>query len=365
MDFFFNATPQQLNFSLFSALNGAAAARGVRAAAVARNGGPSAPKRNPEQARLDARARQAVRTVQGFTKLKVRQKRAVKTLQKANERLLEMKQILLQARELIVKAQDPSATVQNRQDLANQFDQFLGQYNLKAKSAGHFGVNLIGASIRDVFVANDVEVQIKPGSLATTTYKGEFLGSDYVITDASGNTFLPNLFGSSVVQFPNANPNDTGTLLKNDDTVVFDSATGAVSITRAGGTSPVLQGTLTRKGIGVLHSYFYGDFQDPASRNTALQEVTDALSKLRFNITLFESRQTRATSALDFTEGQIKENRDAATRIRAQKSSAEQRFILEEQKRQLLFERTLQQSLSYNNQGLPKLTQRAFFGFNA
>ncbi len=265
---------------------------------------------------------------------------------------------------MIVNAQKPGVTAEAQKDLARHFDQLIGKLNLRAKGAGFFGTNLIGASIRDIFDTNDLEVLVRPNSLVTTTYQGTFLGSDYVITDGGGNTFLPNIFGSSLVQFPNGDPNDIGTLLLNDDTVVYDSSTGAVSITRAGDGSPTLSGTLERKGIGVLHSYFYGNFQDATLRDTALSDVTDALSKLRLNISLFESKQTRAEVALDFSVDQIAANRDVAARIQAQKSTAEQKFILEEQKRQFIFESSIQSALSYNSSGLPGLLERASsFGF--
>lgn len=367
MVLFFNATPLELNQSLFSAVGFASAARTARVAAIARSNGPSGPDFSPDQARLDSRAREATRQVEAYSKLKVRQNRAVKTLEKATERLTEMKNILLEARELIVNAQVAGKTSEELRDLANSFDQKLGKLNLKAKGAGNFGVNLIGASIRDIFEANDLEVQIRPGSLVTTKYFGKFLGSDYAITeDGTGTTFLPNLFGSSLVEFPTPDGEDVGTLLQNDDTVVIDYDTGAVSITRNGDGSPTLTGTLERKGIGVLHSYFYSDFQDATGRDKALEETDAALSTLRVQISLFESKLTRAEVSVDFSQKQIEENRDTAASIQAQKEGVERRFILEEQKRQLLFESALQSALSYNSQGLGVLLQEAAgFGLEA
>ena len=366
MVLFINASPLELNQSLFSAVGAAAAARTARVAAIARNSGPSGPDFNADQARLDARARESVRQVQAFSKLKVKQNRAVKTLDKAVTRLNEMKNLLLEARELIVTAQIPGKTAEAQRDLANSFDQKLGKLNLRAKGASFFGVNMIGGSIRDVFQANDLEVQIRPGSLVTTTYTGKFLGSDYSVTDGSGDTFLPNIFGSTLVQFPNADPNDIGVLLQDDDTVVFDHDTGALSITRSGGGAPVLQGTLERKGIGVLHSYFYGNFQDAALRDKALEETDAALATLRVQISLFESKLTRAEVAVEFSQGQIDENSSVAGSIQAAKEGAERRFLLEEQKRQFLFESALQTALSYNSQGLGVLLQDAVsFGFEA
>ena len=79
---------------------------------------------------------------------------------------------------------------------------------------------MIGGSIRDIFDANDLEVQSKPGSLVNTVYDGNFPGSDYAITDGNGDTFLPSIFHASVIKFPNADATDSGVLLKNDDTVV-------------------------------------------------------------------------------------------------------------------------------------------------
>ncbi len=91
MALFINASIQELNSSLFSSLSGAAAARSVRIASLGRNSGPNSVERNFQQARLDAQAREAVRNVEGYSKLKIKQSRAVKTLEKAGERLVEMK----------------------------------------------------------------------------------------------------------------------------------------------------------------------------------------------------------------------------------------------------------------------------------
>jgi hypothetical protein len=363
MDFFFNFSVQQLNSSLFSAVGQASAARTVQVAAIGRNGGPAGPEQLSDQARLEARAREATRVLQGFTKLTVKQKRAVATLEKANERLGEMKALLLEARELIVKAQDAGATPEEQRDYANAFDQLIGQYNLKVKGAGHFGTNLLGSNIRDIFEANDLDVPRKPGSLANVTYQGNYLGTDYVLKDGSGNVYLPNLFGSSVVEFPPSNPDDTGFLLQNDDTVTYDSSTGAFSITRSGDASPSLSGTLERKGVGVLHSYFYGEFKDATLRDEALADVEAALGELRFNISVFEANQTRAEVALKFSQDQIETNKGVAASLEADKFAAERRFQLEEQKRQILFESALTNSLSYGTTGLSGMLQDALFNF--
>ena len=321
-----------------------------------RNSGPRSVEKNFNQARLERQARESERTLRGFSKLKIKQKRAVRILEKANERLGEMKKIVL--------AQAPGVTTEGQRDLANLFDQLLGKYNLRAKGAGFFGVNLIGASIRDIFNANDLEVQSKPGSLVNTVYDGNFLGSDYVITDGNGDTFLPSLFHASVIKFPNADLADTGVLLKNDDTVVYDRTTGAISITRSGDVTPTLEGTLETKGVGVLGSYFYGNFQDSGKLDDALEDMTAALSSLRFNGATFGVQLKRAEVVLNFSDDKIAESKKFVARLAAAEFAAERLFTLEEQKRQLIFESALNTALAYNSQGLPSLLQASLFGFD-
>lgn len=349
---------------LIGALSRVNIANNIRTAAFARSASVKRAPRNPNQGKLDAQAREATRQVKAYSKLKTRQTTAAKTLEKATTKLGEMKALLLEARELLVRASESTVPADQRQ-FATRFDQLIGQINLKAKLAGRNNVNVIGGSARDVFEAQNLEVQTRPGSFATTTYQGKFLASDYTITSLSGDLFLPNLFGSSVVQFPQQDPDDIGVLLRKDDTVVYDDSTGAISLTRNGEGAAFLEGTLEKKGIGVLHSYFYGNFQDAGLRDTAMADVTKALQSLRTNISLFEAKQTRAEVALKFTIGAIEENRDVVGRIEGQKFAVEQRFILEQRKSELLFQKAFNLSAGGGDQNILLLQQGSIFDFNA
>lgn len=352
-------------FSLISALRAVNVANNVRTAAFARRNQPVEPPRKPNQSKLDAQAREATRQIQAYSKLKTRQKSAVKTIEKATKRLDEMKSLLLEAREYIIKAGRDSTTPEDQRLFADKFDQLIGKLNLKAKTAGRNFVNLIGGSARDVFSAQDLDVQVRPGSLSTTSYTGKFLGSDYVITDLGGDVFLPNLFGSSVVQFPAPDADDIGTLLRNDDTIVYDPATGSVALTRNGDSTAFLEGTLEKKGLGVLHAYFYGNFEDETLRDTALSDVTDALQSLRSNIALFGSKLTRAEVALEYSEGTIEENRNVVGRIEGEKFISEQKFLLERQKSELLFQQAFSLSQGTGSSSVLLLQQGALFDFEA
>ena len=351
--------------SLIGALSQANIAKNVQLAARVRQGSQLKPPKDPNQGRLDSQLREATRQIQAYSKLKTRQNNALKTISKATTRLNDIKTLLLEARELIVKADRATTAVEDKRLFADQFDQLIGKINLKVKTAGRNFVNLIGGSARDVFTAQDLDVQTRPGSLATTTYTGDYLGSDYAITDLGGDLFLPNLFGSAVVQFPAADPDDIGTLLKNDDTIVYDDATGSVTLTRNGEGTPFLEGTLEKKGLGVLHTYFYGNFEDSTLRATALADVTEALQSLRSNISLFEAKETRAEVALEFSKKTIEENRDVVGRIEGQKFKAEQTFLLEQRKSELLFQQAFSLSAGTGAGGVLLLQQGALFDFEA
>ncbi len=96
-----------------------------------------------------------------------------------------------------------------------------------------------------------------------------------------------------------------------------------------------------------------------------MEDVTAALSSLRFNIATFGVQLKRSEVLLKFSEDKISENSTVITRLAADTFAAERRFQLEEQKRQFIFEAAIQTSLSYNSAGLPSLLDSAFFGFEA
>ena len=85
---------------------------------------------------------------------------------------------------------------------------------------------------------------------------------------------------------------------------------------------------------------------------------------MRFNVATFGVQQRRAVVALDFSEDKIEERKTVVSRLAAANFAAERLFNLEEQKRQLIFENSLNNALSYNRQGLPSLLQASLFGFD-
>ena len=306
----------------------------------------------------DVKIRAANARADAYEGLRAKLNTASKVLDKATERLVVVKEILLDMQKRITLAQGSGVTATERTAYAQQFDQLLGDLNLKVKSAGYSGTNLIGTRFTDSFTPDNLEYRTRPDSNAVTTVSGEYLGSDYYIKDASGDRHYPTIYGSSLVVFPNSDPNDPGTLLKSDDQISYDSSTGAISITANGAGSPTLSGTLVRKGVGVVHSWLYEYFQSTTAMDTALTDVNNALAKIRLKIDSFSARAKQANVQHDFVKQSALDNRDAAVRISTRIETEKSRADLLDQRRQLLISSAISTSLTYNSTGVLDISQQ-------
>jgi len=128
-----------------------------------------------------------------------------------------------------------TVTDEERRKQADPFDQLLGKLNIKVAASGGFYGNLIGNSIRDIFSSEEIVYQTRPDSQVTQSVTGVYSGSDYTITDADGNVFFTDRYGSNVQQFPFDDDVDA-TTIKDTDTIDYDADTGAITLTREGGT---------------------------------------------------------------------------------------------------------------------------------
>ena len=350
--------------NLFSVLPDAAAARGLQSAARASAAAARNRPVDTETRQLQSAARTAKSEAQDLGRITGRLDRVVKTVEKALERLVDIKTNISDMRRQVVTARSTSISDNERHVFADRFDQFLGKLNLRVKTAGFFGTNLIGTSIRDSFEPDEITFQTKPDSLVKKTISGLFSGSDFFISDASGDNFYPDIFGSLLTKFPNPD-DETGEIVSSDDTVVFNEDTGALSITRPGAGTPFLDGTVTRKGLGVLHTFLYNDFEDDTSLDRALSDVDNASAKIRFNIGFLKGELAKASAAQSFVEGQIKSKNKFAASVEAQAFGDERRAALEAERRDILFSAAFQGSVGFNRQGgLFKLTAPSIFDFS-
>lgn len=359
----FNKVTGPLNFELFSLLPGAAAASGLRAAAAASAAAQRNKTNNVEIDVFAREARLAEQRADNYQRLSSKLDSTVRAVTKARDTLVELKEFLSDLRNLVVLSQNGSIDDAERRQHADTFNQILGKLNIKVRSSGGVATNLIGSSIRDIFEPGEITYKTKPDSPVSQTVTGIYSGSDYTITDGDGNVFFADLFGSVLNQFPFDDSVD-GETIGDDDTVSYDSDTGAISITHSGDPDPFIEGTLARKGLGVLHSYLYGNFTDPALLDEALADIDAASATLRFNIAVVEGQLTKVTAHRDFNAKLIEDHRALAIKAESEKSAEEQKTALEAERQQLLYAFAFQGTTSFDGSGsLLSLGIQSLFDF--
>ena len=309
--------------------------------------------------------RLADRRADNYQRLQPKLDSTVRAVTKARDTLVELKTFLSDMRRLVVLSQGDTIDDDERRQHADTFNQILGNLNIKVRASGGTSGNLIGNSIRDIFDAQEITYKTRPDSPTSQTITGVYSASDYTITDADDTVYFVDDYGSVLLQFPFSNDDD-GETISDDDTVSYDSDTGAISITHDGDTDPFIEGTLERKGLGVLHSYLYGNFTDPDLLDEALDDIDAASATLRFNITLLEGQLTKVTAHRDFNSKLVEENRSLATKVETEKTVELSKQSLEIQRQQLLFVSAFQGTVSFDASGtLLSLGIQNLFDFEA
>ena len=238
-------------------------------------------------------------------------------MERARDKLDEIRLLLVDMRKAVELSQLSTATDEEKRTQANVFDQKLGEINIKVRNFGTLGNNLLGSQFRDVFSADTVSFPVRPNSLRKTALPAFLPGAIYDHETSTGDVFVPDIFGAKVEALPvdiNADAN-SGILLLDDDTVTLDNGTGAVSITRNGEGSPVLEGTLERKGLDVLFSPFYKNFLNDTALQNALEDVDSATGTIRFITGIFDGFMGRVGARRDQIANLIKENEKFAQRV--------------------------------------------------
>lgn len=361
----YNSVTGPLGIELFSLLPSASAASGLRAAAAASASVQRTKANTVDTGSFAREVRLAEQRADNYQRLSVKLESTVKAVTKARDTLVTLKGFLSDLRKLVVLSQSDSIDDAERRRHADSFDQIVGKLNIKVRSSGGVSTNLIGSSIRDIFEPGEIRYKTKPDSPVSQTVTGIYSGSDYTITDGDGNVFFADLFGAQLNQFPFDDSVD-GETIGDNDTVSYDSDTGAISITHAGESDPFIAGTLERKGLGVLHSYLYGNFTDPALLDEALADIDAASAKLRFNIAVIEGQLTKVTTHRDFNAKLVEDHRALAVKAETQRSAETQKAALEAERQQLLFASAFQGTTSFDGSGsLLSLGINSLFDFEA
>jgi hypothetical protein len=346
----YNSVTGPLSIQLFSLLPGASAASGLKAAAAASKLAQRTKPSSVDTSNIEIQGRLAEQRAKNYQRLSGKLNRVVDDVTDARDTLLELKTFLSDLRNLVVLSQGATIDDAERRQHADTFNQILGKLNLKVQSSGSVESNLIGSSIRDIFEPGEIVYKTKPDSPVSQSVSGIYSGSDYTITDGDGNVFFADLFGSVLDQFP-FDTSVEGETIGDADTVSYDADTGAISITHEGDSDPFITGTLERKGLGVLHSYLYGNFTDPDLLDEALADIDAASAKLRFNIAVVEGQLTKVTAHRDFNAKLIEEHRALSIKLETEKSVEQQKAALEAERQQLLFALAFQNSTSFDGSG--------------
>lgn len=338
---------------LFSLLPDAAAARGLAIAAAAQDRASFEPIR-PDR-KIALAAKQAEADAKDLTRIKSKLDSVARTVERAREKIDEIRLLLVDMRKNVELSQKSTATDDEKRVQAAAFDKTMGLINIKVRNFGTLGNNLLGSRFRDVFEADTISFPIRPNSLQEDSITGLFAGSDFTITETgTGDVYVPDIFGSKVEALPvSINDSvDNGIQLLDDDTVALDNDTAAVSITRNGEGSPVLEGTLSRKGLDVLFSPFYGNFLNDASLDEALSDVDRATQTVRFLTGVFDGFVGRVGARRDQIANLIKENEKFAQRVESENLRATLLAQAEQQRNTLLFSGALNSTLSFADSGV-------------
>jgi hypothetical protein len=341
-----------VGFELFSLLPDVAAARGLATAAKALDRANLEPVR-PDR-KIALAVRQAEQEAKGLTRIKSKLDVVFGIVERARAKLDEIRLLLVDMRKNVELSQKADATDDEKRVQANAFDQTMGLINIKVRNFGTLGNNLLGSQFRDVFNADTMSFPIRPNSRQEDSITGLFAGSDFTITESStGNVFVPDIFGSKVQSLPinDVDVND-GVILLDDDTIVLNNDTGAVSITRNGAGSAVLEGTLERHGLNVLFSPFYGSFLNDSSLTEALADVDKATKTSRFLTGIFDSFVGRVGARRDQVANLIKENEKYVRQVESDNLRSTLIAQAEQQRSAILFSSVFNSTLSFQDSGV-------------
>tara|TARA_Y100001934_G_scaffold75425_1_gene93734 strand:+ start:58079 stop:59203 length:1125 start_codon:yes stop_codon:yes gene_type:complete len=351
--FGFSGVFSTVGAELFSLLPSAAAARGLSVAAAAQDRVNNEPIRQDRSIRIASR--QAEQTAKDLTRIKSKLDSVDRLVERAREKLDEIHLLLVDMRKAVELSTLSTATNEEKRNQANVFDRKLGEINIKVRNFGTIGNNLLGSRFRDVFSADTISFPFRPNSIVEDSITGIFAGSDFTITETgTGDIFVPDIFGAKVQSLPisfNDDSND-GILLLDDDTVSLNNSTGAVSIIRRGEASPILEGTLQRKGLQVLFSSLYGNFLDDVGLQNALDDVDTATGTIRFIMGIFDGFVGRVGARQEQTAKLIKENQKFVRRVEAENLREQLLRQAEQQRNTTLFSGTLNSSIGFSDRGV-------------
>ena len=177
-----------------------------------------------------------------------------------------------------------STSSTDRAAAAEAFDGFIRDINSRVSGAnvlvdGYRNVNLVGNTQGPDWTTDTIFTPTSDKGAGFAVIEGSFLGIDFQVTDSGGLNWRLDGGDNTFYQYRNDGSGErTGLSVPAEGLTVdsYDADTGSVTY----GGSGSLSGTLTRVGLGLLQSQYYGDFTNDTSVQTAINDIDEALSTL-------------------------------------------------------------------------------------
>ncbi len=128
--------------------------------------------------------------------------------------------------------------------------------------------------------------------------QGAFIGNDYYITDSAGKRWVPDQNAKNLKRYDNYPSGATNKVGAFDGGLRLDSISGdAIAFTIAPNTaSPEsFSGTLSRKGLRIMNSWYYNALATDADRQKALSDLKSARVAVNLEIQRYELGASTAT----------------------------------------------------------------------
>jgi hypothetical protein len=194
------------------------------------------------------------------------------------------------------KAGQPTNGTTNTDMYAASFDAAIKSIQSDAMNASMLP-NMIGPS--------GPKLTYKTGPTGTMgSVQGAFIGNDYYITDSAGKRWVPDQTAKNLKRYDNYPSGATNKVGAFNGGLRLDSISGnAITFTISPNTaSPEsFSGTLSRKGLRIMNSWYYNGLATDADRQQALSDLKSA----RVAVNLEVQRYQLAASTASFYEDRV------------------------------------------------------------
>ena len=219
-----------------------------------------------------------------------------------------------------------STSSTDRAAAADAFDGFIRDINSRVSGAnvtvdGYRNVNLVGNTQGPDWITDTIFTPTSDKGAGFAVIEGSFLGIDFQVTDAAGLNWRLDGRDNTFYQYKNDSSGEqTGLSIPAEGLTVdsYDAATGAVTY----GGSGSLSGTVTRVGLGLLQSQYYGDFTNDTSVQAAINDIDAALSTLARKGAPIIADTALLEGRIDLVNSKIENFEDEKDRIRAEELDA-------------------------------------------